>query len=131
DVKEVASDKMNVDPRAWSGFFQYLKIVPNFQDNLKEIAQIGMGFVGDAIVHFITAVRNNADVLPEPSKLLTMTQESFNKIMEEYCGVIGDRTKPYKSDTAAVIVLRLQYHLLKMANEGPISKEIINRVLSL
>lgn len=134
EPNKMATHKMDVSPRAWSNFFQFAGSLKSFTDkeSLEVLSRYGQGFVGDKMNIFITAINKNMDVLPEPKDIMEMSNEKLDKTLADLCGTMkGKGSSEFKAEVASAIILRLQYYLLSYAQNNPIDKKIIDKLMHL
>src|SRR4029078_12839880 len=124
--------KMDVSPRDWSEFFRFISHLPDFttKESLNVINKYGKAAVGDAILMFTTALTQKLDILPTPEELLTLPEAKVKELLLNTCGSQQEKSaeKRYRPEIAAVVSMRLNYHLMHVYAETKPTTEIYDRL---
>lgn len=132
DLEKRVQGKMDVSPRDWSEFFRFISHLPDFssKESLNIINKYGKAAVGDAILMFTTALTQKLDILPTPDDLLTLPDAKVKDVLLATCGSQQEKSndKRYRPEIAAVISMRLNYHLLHVYAEKKPTEEILDRL---
>lgn len=118
-----------VNPRSLTNFFNSISSLPNFEDHLTLIQQLGEGSIGaEAAVLFNVFINNKMDKWVTPKEILEA--EADGPIITALKEMFGEGDD-YRADIASVLTTRLINYALYYAEKNPIGPEIIGRLTTL
>ncbi len=124
---EVVKDSVN--PRSLSNFFNSIRSIENFEDNLSMVQNLGEGSVGPEVATlFSSFIHNKMDRWITPKQVLL--NESDTHVITALQNIIGSGDD-YRADIASVLTTRLINYALYHAEIHPITPEIIKRLTTI
>lgn len=110
-------------PRSFENFFNSIRYVDSFQDDIGFIQKMGESTLTDeASTHFIMFINNNLDKLPKPDVIF-----NSEEYIQEYNKAINDESG-YRNDIACVLSLRMINFLVNFANESTVKPDHLERI---
>lgn len=127
--KELVKDDTN--PRSITNFFNAISSIENFSEDLPLIQMIGEGSVGGEFTTMFTMfINNKLDKLITPKDILHNENEAY--VLGQLRSCIGKHnTKDYRADIASILTTRIINYAVNYAEENPIPKEMIDRLIKL
>ena len=123
---ELVTDKLN--PRSITTFFNSISCLESFDDSLPIIQMIGEGSVGNEFASmFSMFINNKLDKLLSPKDIFT---KDMGYILGTIRSNVG-RGDNYRADIASVMGTRIVNYSLMKAENGPISPDMISRIIAL
>jgi hypothetical protein len=125
--REIVKDAVN--PRSLTNFFNSISSIPNFEDNLPMIQNLGEGSVGPEVaIMFNVFINNRMDKWMTPKDILEVKDDKVVlSALESMFGTGDDK----RADIASVLTTRLINYALYYAESNPITPEIIDRITTL
>jgi len=118
----------DINPRAVTTFFNAIKSIPKFEDNLPIIQMIGEGSVGvDFSTMFTMFINNKLDKIISPEDILTKDEQY---VMNSLTNAVG-KDDDFRADLASVIATRVINYSLVHAQNKPIPAAMIQRLIAL
>ena len=118
--------KQAVNPRSLTNFFNSISSIPEFEDNLPLIQNLGEGSVGsDTATLFSAFIHEKMDRWITPKDILL--HEDGTGVIESIKEIFG-KGDNYRADIASTIAKRLVNFALHYAESNPIPVEITSRL---
>lgn len=120
--------KHKINARSATTFFNSISSIPVFENQLPLIQNIGEGSVGTEFSTLFTLfINNRLDKLISPIDMLTKDE---GYVLSAIKSALKDGTG-YRGDIAGVLSTRLVNHCAYQAVNGPISQQVIDRIIAL
>jgi len=123
--------EQRVNARSITNFFNAISSIKDFNSNLALINMIGEGSVGSVIANDFTLnfIHKGADKMITPEQVL---QEDSKKVFDRLRELIQPGSNSERADIAAMMIFRLNNHLIGMCERGEtIGKPINQRVIEI
>jgi len=118
-----------VNPRSITTFFNCIHSIPDFDDQLPLIQNLGEGSIGsDAAILFTSFINNKMDKMITPKEILLGEHVTpvINAIKE-----IFKSGNDYRADLASIITTRIINYALVYAEKNSVSADVIERITTL
>ena len=129
--KELIKDSTpHVNPRSLVKFYNSLRTIKDYNNNLILIQNIGEGAVGPEITTMFTSfIHNKLDKMVTPNEILNV-DVSFDTVKAKIVDLIK-QGKDYRADLAYVLTTRLINHMIHNVSTKEITPKFIERVKDL
>lgn len=118
-----------VNPRSLTNFFNSITSIPDFEDSLPMIQNLGEGSVGPEVATlFSSFINNKMDKWITPKEILLSDKDQ--PVIDALFEMFGTGND-YRADIASVITTRIINFALNYAEKNPITPEIISRLTNL
>ena len=118
----------DINPRAITTFFNAIKSIPKFEDNLPIIQMIGEGSVGvDFSTLFTMFINNKLDKIISPEDIFAKDEQY---VMNALTNAVG-KDDDFRADLASVIATRVINYSLVHAQTKAVPAGMIQRIIAL
>jgi hypothetical protein len=118
----------DINPRAITTFFNAIKSIPKFEDNLPIIQMIGEGSVGvDFSTMFTMFINNKLDKIISPEDIFAKDEQY---VMNALTNAVG-KDDDFRADLASVIATRVINYSLVHAQTKAVPAGMIQRIIAL
>lgn len=121
----------NISPREWSKFFMSISTIPNMDtpENLNLIEMLGQASIGNAVLNFVSFVKNNLHIIPSMNELFTepLAQKVIDKFKK---AIIDPDTGHQRADIKGLIGMRLSNYI-KSRRKSELTKIFQDRIVNI